>query len=145
MRLNELLTVVGANDWNGDGTTDQGDQWLELHNAGTSNVNLNGWALRVGANGPTYRFTQGTNLKRGEFLVLYGKQTGLVLSETGGTLSLLNAAGAVVDTVTYPALTATVTYNRNQAGGWAGGSPSPNAPNTALVPAGPQPGEPLPK
>jgi uncharacterized protein YraI len=145
VRLNELLTVVGANDWNKDGVADQGDQWLELHNAGTSNVNLNGWALRVGANGPTYRFTQGTNLKRGEFLVLYGKQTGLVLSETGGTLALLNAAGAVVDTVTYPALNANVTYNRNQTGGWAGGTPSPNAPNTALVPAGPLPGEPVPE
>jgi hypothetical protein len=62
VRLNELLTVVGANDWNKDGVADQGDQWLELHNAGTSNVNLNGWALRVGTNGPSYRFTQGTYL-----------------------------------------------------------------------------------
>lgn len=136
VRLNELVTVVGTNDWNGDGAANQGDQWIELFNVGPANVDLTAWTLRSGGtNSVSYRFPQGTILRQGTFLVLYGKQSGLVLTEAGGTLALLNPAGTVMETVTYPALQTNASYGRGPAGRWGVGLPTPGTPNNLLLPA----------
>jgi hypothetical protein len=115
----------------------QGDQWIELFNPGPANADLSGWTLRSGANGTVYRFPQGTTVRKGTFLMLYGKQTALVFSETGGTLSLLNPAGAVIETVTYPALATNISYSRDQAGRWSTSPTTPGTPNMVLIPATP--------
>ena len=92
---------------------DAGDEFVELYNQGAAAVDLTGWRF---ADGVDFTFAGGT-LGAGEYLVVaadlakfsanYPAVTGAVgdwsghLSNSGETLTLVDAADAVVDTVSY--------------------------------------------
>ena len=139
VRLNEILPVPAAMDWDGDGTASEQDEWIELYNGGTSAVDLGGWALDDGAAGSkSYRIPAGTALQAGAFAVFYRRETGLALSDEGGELRLFGPDGAVVDVVTFGALDLDASYSRNDGGTWhTDWPPSPGEPNQPAA-AGPR-------
>ena len=91
-----------------------GDEYVELYNRETTNVNLSGWVLSSGAN---FTFPSNTFLKPTNYLVVvahrltftarYPAVTNIVgdwlgqLSNTGEKISLDDASGTRIDSVTY--------------------------------------------
>ena len=99
--------------------------WIELYNAGTSTVNLNGWFLSDDATRlPRWRFPAVTLLAN-QYLVVFasGKDrtnpaaplhTDFTLAKTGGYVALSDAQTNVVSAFSFPAQTADVSYGRDR-------------------------------
>jgi hypothetical protein len=123
-------------DWNQDGTIDDGDEWIELYNASQTPVDVGGWRLTNRQGKGMYRIPRGTVLKPGAFMVLYGKETGLVLAESGDAVELLGPGDRVREGVALPALGADASYSRDGQGSWhSDWPPSPGRPNLVSGPA----------
>jgi len=105
--LNEFLPRPG-HDWNNDGQVNVYDEFIEVMNAGTVNVNLSGYKLddyELGADGKVIAnaFTlPSMTLKPGEKAVFYAWQTGIQLSDAGDTVRLLKSNNTIADAYTYP-------------------------------------------
>ena len=113
--LNELLTDppsddaattdVVEGDANGDGTRDAfGDEFVELVNTNTSQLDISGYTISDGA-GLRHTFPENTVLDGGKAVIVFGggSPTGdfggaTVQTATGGTLSLNNGGDKVVIT-----------------------------------------------
>jgi len=134
VRLNEVLALPGtAVDWDGDGKADEQDEWIELYNAGTVTVELRGWAIGNGVD--TYLFPSEMVLEPGTLVVLFRKQTGIPLGDSGGVIQLIGGEAKVVDSVNYGALGTDASYSRDEGGAWhADWPPSPGRVN---APSGP--------
>lgn len=89
------------------------EQWIELHNRGTSTVDISSWELDEGV---SYEFPAGTSMAPGSFLVVAGDAEALAerysnitilgnwdrnLSRGGETLVLRDASRNTVDEVSY--------------------------------------------
>jgi hypothetical protein len=119
-------------DWNGDGSVDTRDEWIELANLGGGAVDVGGWSLDNSGRG-NYVIPIGTVLQPQQYFVFFGGQTGLNLSDEGGQVRLRSADGQTVDRVRYDAIPSDGSYSRDDAGNWhADWSPSPGAPNGQL-------------
>ena len=99
--INEFVPRPG-HDWNNDGVVNVGDEYIELINHGTIDVNLSGYSLDDEANigSPPYRLPSVT-LKPGERMVFYGKDTGLLLSDGGDGVRLIKPNGQLEDAYNY--------------------------------------------
>ena len=118
VRINELLALPGATDWNRDGRNKSGDEWIELYNTSQRAVDIGGWYLDTGPNTRAYQLRRGTRIAASGFLVLYRSQTGLVLGDEGGRVRLLNARQQLVERIDFPALAADASYSRKDARTW---------------------------
>src|SRR5688572_18964128 len=90
------------------------EEWIELHNRGTTNVNLKGWSF---TDGVEFRFTNDLNIPAGGYYVvsanlqsfrtIYSGVNNVIagwtgsLRNSGEKIDLANPAGEVVDTVRY--------------------------------------------
>ncbi len=132
--INEILSVPSEVDWDGDGTADESDEWVELFNAGNGKLDLGGWSLASGEQ--VYTLPRGIVLESNAFLVLYQQQTSIVLDDAGGELRLLGPKGKVRDSVGYGQLAPDASYSWDSAGAWySDWPPSPGRPN---LPVGPE-------
>jgi hypothetical protein len=133
VRVNELLPVPGGTDWDGNGIADELDEWIELYNAGTTQVDLGRWLIDNAQNGSAaYQIPAGVVLDPGAFLVLHRQKTGIILHNDGGKVRLVDTSGRVVDEVTFGTVDADVSYNRSESGSWyVSPLPSPGMPNAA--------------
>jgi len=99
--INEFVPRPG-HDWNNDGTVNVEDEYIEIINHGTIDVNLNGYSLddevNIGSN--PYRLP-GITIKPGERIVFYGSETGLLLSDGGDGVRLLRPNGQLADAYNY--------------------------------------------
>jgi hypothetical protein len=119
VRLNEVLPAPDATDWDGDGTADEADEWIELYNGSEAMINISGWQVDNGSiQGSIYYLPPETILRPGEFLVLYRQKTGIALTDGGSQVRLLNRAGKIVDIVTIGALEGDTSYGRDEQGRW---------------------------
>ncbi len=99
--INEFLPRPGF-DWNQDGNVDVFDEFIEIKNIGTANINLSGWKLDDEADSGSNPFTlPALTLKPGEHAIFYGLQTNILLSDGGDTVRLLNTSNKVHDAYTY--------------------------------------------
>jgi len=146
--------------YNPDGQL-EGFEFLELRNTSSNTIDLSGWELSPGV---TFTFPAGTSIEGNGYVVLaqeiaafeaeYGfTPTGEfsgALSNGGETLTLTNAAGAIVDQVTYDdappwplsadgdgdsLVSIDSTLPRDDAARWIAGTPTPqvaNAPQLAV-------------
>ena len=100
--LNELLPSPWT-DWNGDGATDSGDEFVELYNGSDAPLALDGWRLsdKGSENSPNrqYVFGPGRYVPARGFLLLWNEETRLSLNNDGDRIRLLNRSGAVVDEI----------------------------------------------
>ena len=142
--LNEVLPAnVGA--YPGSGGTF--DDYVELYNAGAAGVDLEGYGLSDRRGEPFRHRLPPLTLAPGErYLISAGgpgaaesaSQADFGLSSRGETVYLVDAAGAYVDSVAFPALTADVAYARAGDGdaAWGLATPTPEAPNATAVARG---------
>ena len=145
--INEFLPHP-RRDWNGDGTANTADEYIELMNMGTRSVNLRNWRLDNGAGTPAYTLTALTLLPR-QIALYFRSVTGLALSDGGGSVRLVKPNGTTADIYNYPPVAAAdVTWCRlpDGSGVWTFACrPSPSSPNAPLGPtptyAPPGPGE----
>ncbi len=119
--LNEVLAdpPTGATgDANGDGKTDSAqDEFIELVNPGSTPLNVGGWTVADGAK-VRFTFAQGVTIPARAAAVIFGggklpaststvkffaATAGLGLGNAGDTVILRNAAGKVMDKMTYGA------------------------------------------
>ena len=129
VRLNEILPASAVVDWDGNGTADAQDEWLELTNVGKNEIDLSGWSLDANSR-QRYEIPAGTVLNPNQFLVLYGTQLRLSLDDESGQVRLRDATGQMVDRVKYEAIGADRSYSRDEGGNWhTDWAPSPGAPN----------------
>lgn len=120
-------------------------EFIELHNAGGSAVDLSGWNFT----GITYTFPAGSSIGAGQFLVLRSGQYSGSLSNGGERIRLRNASNTVIDQLEYddvglwPAMAdgegPSLERRDPQAptqhpGNWVSGGPTPGAANSNLGP-----------
>jgi hypothetical protein len=137
--INEVLARTGS-DWNNDGRVDAYDEFIEVINSGTVNVNLGSYKLddyELDASGKLLwnGFTlPSQTLKPGEKAVFYGSQTGIHLEDAGDTVYLMRTSNSsVVDQVTYPIVKSldfsTCRYTDGYGSWIVGCYPTPGRPN----------------
>ena len=126
--INELFADDGDADANADGSTnDEEDEFIEFVNIGFATVDLSNIHLRdsnYSEIGPRHTFAEGTHLRPGETIVVFGGGTvdslsvegaqfviatnddtglshGLSLNNSGEYMSLVNDEGAVLTNLAY--------------------------------------------
>lgn len=138
VRISEVLPAPFDVDWDGDGTADYHDEWVELLNPMDRPVGLGGWRL-ADSSGGFFDIPLGTDLPPGGYVTLYYTRTRLSLNNGGDTLTLRHADGTLVDQFSYdhsPGYDESWCYL--PAGAWSDNcGPSPNAANWELPAAGP--------
>jgi DNA/RNA endonuclease YhcR with UshA esterase domain len=101
--LNEFLPAPHSTDWDGDGTADYNDEWIEVYNAGPAMVGLGGWQLddvAEGGSGP-YTIPADKIISPGGFLVFFKRDTGIALNNDEDWVRLLRPDGTVADEYHY--------------------------------------------
>ncbi len=88
VRLNEVRTTSGADDW------------VELHNSTAAAVDVSGWSFRDSEDRSPYEIGAGTTLPPGGFLVLEESKMKFGLGEADSA-RLFDKAGALVDSYTW--------------------------------------------
>jgi hypothetical protein len=133
--INEILPAPNAVDWDGDGTPDYQDEWIELYNPGDSPVGLGGWGVED-ASGRTYLIPLGATLQPGGYTVLHRRETDLALNNDADTLILQRPDGTVADSHQYgdgPGYDVGLCRLPDGNGGWHGRcDPTPGSPNRGL-------------
>jgi len=99
--INEFVPRPG-HDWNLDGIVNVEDEYVELLNHGTVDVNLGGYSLddEVNIGSAPYRLPA-VVIKPGERIVFYGSETALLLSDGGDGVRLLKPNGQLMDAYNY--------------------------------------------
>jgi hypothetical protein len=143
--INEFLPHPRT-DWNGDGTANTGDEYIELINMGTETVSLKNWKLDDGDSGSSpYTLPDVTLLPR-QIAIFYQTETGISLSDGGDTVRLYRPEARLVDIYTYPLVAAADrTWCRlpDGTGAWAFAChPTPGKPNNRIESGTPGPGSP---
>ena len=143
--LNEYLPAPRDVDWDGDGTATASDEWVELFNPGTAEVNLRGWQLDDVAEGGSkpFVFTADVLLAPGGHLLLFQRETGVVLNNGGDSVRLLRPDGSVADETSYARSRPDQSLARDGdgSGAWTDQlPPSPGRPNPRS--GGPSPADP---
>ena len=104
MVLNEILPRPDS-DWNGDGTVNNYDEFIEVENLGPGIVDLSNWKLDVMPNGGSSPFIlPSRKLNSNECVVFFGSTTHLLLEDSGDTVRLIDLRGVIEDAFTYPAV-----------------------------------------
>jgi hypothetical protein len=138
--LNEFLARPG-HDWNQDGVVNTYDEFIEVINAGTVDLNLSNYKLddyEQDVNGKPINngFPLPSRvLVPGEIAVFYASQTGISLNDSGDTVRLVKASNyTIVDAYTYPPVSSLdVSWCRytDGYGDWVGRCfPTPGRPNS---------------
>jgi len=83
---------------NPDGS-DEENEWIEIYNAGETEVNLSGWKLKDASN-KEYNFNN-EKILAGEYLVLLRPQTKITINNDAETLSLIAPSGEVASQIQY--------------------------------------------
>ncbi len=99
--LNEFLPHPQT-DWNADGTANVGDEYIEIINLSPVALSVTGWKLDTGVDSPTEFTLPDLTLQPRQIATFFGSQTGLSLSDGGGTVRLVNTSGRIVDARSYP-------------------------------------------
>lgn len=111
--------------------SDVTDEWIEIHNTGSSVIDLYGW--QVADASKTYTISESTNVAANGYIVLSVIDTGISLNNGGDTISLYDPASDIMDEVTYADSDPGSAYARsNSTWNWTT-SPTPGEANTIVV------------
>jgi hypothetical protein len=132
--LSEFMPAPRWVDWDGDGTANYTDEWIELYNPSSEEIDLQGWQLddRAGGGSRPYTFPAGSRLGAGTYGVCFQHQTGLALNNDGDDVRLLDPLGQEVDRFSYVLTEPDASYSRvgGCGGRWVRDQvPSPGQPN----------------
>ncbi|MGN0580325.1 MAG: CotH kinase family protein [Ruminococcus sp.] len=100
--------------------------WIELYNAGNSDVDLSGYGLSDDESDPLqWTFPSGTIIAAGEHMIVFASKqsstvselhTGFALSKNGETLLLTSPQGEILQKIIVPTLAEDTTYGRTPDG-----------------------------
>lgn len=111
--------------------SDVTDEWIELHNAGNTTIDVYGW--QVADTSKTYTISESTNVAANGYIVLPVIDTGISLNNSGDTISLYDPASDIMDEVTYADSDSGSAYARsNGTWNWTT-SPTPGESNAIVV------------
>ena len=99
--INEVL-IRPHYDWEGDGDTGYGDEFIELVNRGPGAVDLNGWILDdvvIGGSKP-FHLTP-AKLEAGEYIAYFRGRTKIALNDSGDNVRLRAPNGRTIDKISY--------------------------------------------
>lgn len=117
LRINEFMAsnVTAVSDPDFDRTAD----WIELYNAGSSSIDLTGYALTDDLAEPLkWIFPEGTSIEADDYLLIWADDantdlhTSFKLSSEGEEIGLFDPAGTSIDTITFGRQTADVSFGR---------------------------------
>jgi hypothetical protein len=135
--INEFLPHPRS-DWNGDGTANVGDEYIEIMNLGTEAVSLQNWKLDNGGGGSSPYALPDVTLEPRAIVRFFHADTGIALSDGGDTVRLLKPVGQIVDAYTYDVVEAAdVSWCRlpDGNGAWTFACrPTPGRPNARAEP-----------
>ncbi len=150
--LNEYMPAPREVDWDGDGIADSKDEWVELFNPDGVNLVLCGWQLddEAGGGSKPHSFDENAVVPARGYLVVFRRESGITLNNTGDSLRLLGPNGEVVDATEYKSAHPDVSFSRSVdgVGAWTdtlepspgrsnGESPGPTRPGpTVTAPPG---------
>lgn len=129
IELSEINPAPHEIDINGDGNVDNNDEFIELHNCGTSPVNLNGYVLddAIGSGSDSYTIIDDISLDPSEYLAFFRTQTNIALNNTNESVNLISADQTVLDSYEYSTSTYDQSYNLvSKWNIWVEDSPNPN-------------------
>lgn len=114
---------------------DEEEEWFELYNSNSSEVNLSGWKAEdiLGAK-TTYVFAEGLKIAPNGYLVLKRPETKITLNNTEDGLLLLWPNGETEDSVNYTSAPKGQSYNKTNLGWELSNSPTPGSQNVIAVP-----------
>ncbi len=116
--INEFMASNDATVADQDG---EFDDWIELYNNGSESIDLEGYALSDDATDLTkWVFPEGTVIGASEYLIVWadddedqeGLHVNFKLSSAGETVFLVDAAGEVIDEISYLDQTTDISYGR---------------------------------
>jgi len=115
--------------------TDADDEFIELHNPGSTTVDLSGYTLKTGSTlSDTYTIAD-TTLDAGGYIVLKSVDTHLALANDGSSVALYDPTGQQVGTtVSYTAAKTGQAWARFGAGWSWTTTPTPGEPNILTQP-----------
>lgn len=134
VRLNEILPRPDLVDWDGNGTVDAYDEWIELYNLADEPADLAGWQLDDQAGGGTapYTLPAGSVIAAHGFLLIHRSTSQVALNQDADTARLLTPGGREVDAFGYSNPRRDASYSRvtDGVGAWTDAyPPSPRGPN----------------
>jgi hypothetical protein len=123
LELSELLVDPAAPQ------TDAADEFVELHNMGLASIALGDYKLKVGTSATLHALPAQT-VPAGGYVVLTAATSPWSLTNTGGTVTLLDGSGAEIDTTTWSKAVTGASWMKTAAGTWVWSSVvTPGAPN----------------
>jgi DNA/RNA endonuclease YhcR with UshA esterase domain len=138
--INEILPAPHAKDWDGNGTGNYQDEWVELYNPNNYPIGLGGWQL-LDSSRFTYNIPLSATIPAKGFITLYQAQTKISLNNDSESVTLLHPNGTTIDTFAYtdsPGYDESWCRLPDGATHWSEDcGPSPNASNWAIPAAGP--------
>lgn len=102
--------------------------WIEIYNAGSSNVNIGGYYLSDDESNPLkWRIPSNISVPANGFMLFWcddmntGRHTNFSLDSEGEDVVLSNGSGVLLDKITYPKQLTNIAYGRttNGSGAWA--------------------------
>jgi hypothetical protein len=88
------------------------DEYIELYNSGSTDVDLENWILRDSSKAGKYVFFKGAEIKAGEYLAVYKKDYKFALNNTGDeNIYLYNPKEEIVSQVLYSGSRENVSFN----------------------------------
>ena len=135
--INEVLASNGSINTDPDYGTNA--DWIELYNAGQTDVNLGGWSVTDNLGKPKkHLLPSGTTIKAGGYLLIWcddrgtGLHAGFKLSADGEEVGLFDASGDMVDSMTFGPQYGDISFGRDSTGMTVFFmTPTPGAANTA--------------
>ena len=117
-----------------------GGEWIEIHNSGTSDVNLSGWEIVDNAGNPiplneSYIVGQADSIAPDEYLVIAVNTTGAwgVLNNGAESIRLLLPNGSITDQISWSTTQSGYSLVKHNDGSWSTSSyPTPGQPNPKL-------------
>ena len=80
--------------------TDKGNEWIEIHNSTSANLDLSGWKI-LNTTGKSFTFPPGTHLSAQGYLILTDQVTKISLKNSGDQVQILDPDGSVQDARTF--------------------------------------------
>lgn len=138
--INEILPAPHDWDWDGNGTADYQDEWIELYNPTKRPIGLGGWQL-VDGSGKAYNIPLSEVIPAHGFATFYEASTAFSLNNSKETVTLIHPNGTVIDVFSYdhsPGYDETHCRLPDGGAAWSDNcGPSPRAANWEKAPAGP--------
>ena len=115
--INEVMASNGST--NTDPDYGANADWIELYNAGQTDVNLGGWSVTDNLNKPQKYILPDVSIKAGSYLLIWcddkgiGLHASFKLSADGEEVGLFDAAGELVDSISFGPQYGDISFGRS--------------------------------